>query len=91
LIPVINASGVILHTNLGRAPLSKATLAAMQAVSQGYSNLEYDLDTGKRGSRLVHAEALLQRLTGVEAAVGGSSRVDLQACKLGTGRRFTTS
>jgi len=69
LIPVINASGVILHTNLGRAPLSKATIAAMQIVAQGYSNLEYDLDKGKRGSRLIHAESVLQKLTGAEAAV----------------------
>lgn len=69
LIPVINATGVIIHTNLGRAPLSKATIAAMQIVSAGYSNLEYDLDTGKRGSRLVHAESVLQKLTGAEAAL----------------------
>ena len=69
LLPVINASGVILHTNLGRAPLSNAALQAMHAVAQGYSNLELDLETGKRGSRLVHAEGLLQRLTGAEAAM----------------------
>ncbi len=69
LQPVINASGVVLHTNLGRAPLSLAALDALQAVSLGYSNLEYDLKNGKRGSRLVHAEALLQRITGVEAAL----------------------
>ena len=69
LIPVINATGVIIHTNLGRAPLSKATIAAMQVAAQGYSNLEYDLDKGKRGSRLIHAESVLQKLTGAEAAV----------------------
>jgi L-seryl-tRNA(Ser) seleniumtransferase len=69
LIPVINATGVIIHTNLGRAPLSKATIAAMQVVAQGYSNLEYDLDKGKRGSRLIHAESVLQKLTGGEAAL----------------------
>jgi L-seryl-tRNA(Ser) seleniumtransferase len=69
LEPVINASGVILHTNLGRAPLSQAALQAAQAVALGYSNLEYDLKQGKRGSRLVHAESLLQRLTGAEAAL----------------------
>jgi L-seryl-tRNA(Ser) seleniumtransferase len=69
LIPVVNATGVIIHTNLGRAPLSKATVAAMQTVSLGYSNLEYDLDKGKRGSRLIHAESVLQMLTGAEAAV----------------------
>ncbi len=69
LIPVINATGVIIHTNLGRAPLSKATIAAMGTAAQGYSNLEYDLDKGKRGSRLLHAESVLQKLIGVEAAV----------------------
>jgi len=69
LSPVINASGVILHTNLGRAPLSPAALQAVQAVALGYSNLEYDLERGQRGSRVVHAEALLQRLTGAPAAL----------------------
>jgi L-seryl-tRNA(Ser) seleniumtransferase len=69
LLPVINASGVILHTNLGRAPLSAAALQAMEAVAHGYSNLEFDLETGKRGSRLVHAGTLLQSLTGAEAAM----------------------
>ncbi len=69
LVPVINASGVILHTNLGRAPLSPAAIKAMEAVAHGYSNLEIDLETGKRGSRLVHAEVLLRRLTGAEAAI----------------------
>ncbi len=66
---VINATGVILHTNLGRAPLSKAAIEAMDEVSLGYSNLEFDLETGKRGSRLLHAEAVLRKLLGVEAAV----------------------
>lgn len=69
LQPVINATGVILHTNLGRAPLSKAALEAIQTVSLGYSNLEYDLVKGQRGSRLVHAEELLKRLTGAPAAL----------------------
>ncbi len=69
LIPVINASGVILHTNLGRAPLSDAAIRAMEIVSRGYSTLEYDLEKGQRGSRLIHAESLLQKLTGAEGAV----------------------
>lgn len=69
LVPVINASGVVLHTNLGRAPLSEAALRAMNEVSRGYSNLEYDLPKGQRGSRLSHAESVLQKLTGAEAAV----------------------
>ena len=51
---VVNASGVIIHTNLGRAPLSQATIAAMAAASEGYSNIEFDLDAGERGSRFSH-------------------------------------
>jgi len=69
LFPVINATGVILHTNLGRAPLSRATIQAMNEVASDYSNLEYDLSRGKRGSRLIHAESVLQKLTGAEAAL----------------------
>ena len=69
LRPVINASGVILHTNLGRAPLSRSALQAIEEISSGYSNLEYDLDKGHRGSRTVHAEALLKRITGAQAAL----------------------
>ena len=69
LLPVINATGVILHTNLGRAPLSQAAIAAMNEAALNYSNLEFDLKTGKRGSRLIHAEAVLQKLLGVEAAL----------------------
>ena len=66
---VINASGVILHTNLGRAPLSKEATAAMDLVATDYCNLEFDLDTGTRGSRNVHIEQLLCQLTGAEAAL----------------------
>jgi L-seryl-tRNA(Ser) seleniumtransferase len=66
---VINASGVILHTNLGRAPISAEALTAMDEVSRGYSNLEFDLENGNRGSRHVHVESLLCRLTGAEAGM----------------------
>jgi len=69
LRPAINATGVIVHTNLGRAPLSAEARAAMDAVALGYSNLEYDLGAGRRGSRYVHAEELLCRLTGAQAAL----------------------
>ena len=69
LRPVVNASGVILHTNLGRAPMSLSAIAHMEAVARGYSTLEYDLDQGARGSRSLHAESLLTRLTGAEAAL----------------------
>ncbi|MCX6042021.1 MAG: L-seryl-tRNA(Sec) selenium transferase, partial [Caldilinea sp.] len=69
LRPLINATGVVIHTNLGRAPLSDAALAAVRAVSVGYSNLEYDLADGGRGSRHDHARHLLCELTGAEDAM----------------------
>ncbi|NHZ71500.1 MAG: L-seryl-tRNA(Sec) selenium transferase [Aquificales bacterium] len=69
LRPVINATGVIVHTNLGRAPLSEAAIAAVTAVAQNYSTLEFSLETGKRGSRAIHAEQLLTQLTDTEAAL----------------------
>lgn len=69
LLPVINATGVILHTNLGRAPLSDSAIRAMDEASRNYSNLEYDLAKGQRGSRLAHAESVLKKLTGAEAAI----------------------
>jgi L-seryl-tRNA(Ser) seleniumtransferase len=69
LRPVINATGVILHTNLGRAPLADAALARIAEVARAYSTLEYDLERGTRGSRATHTEALLTQLTGAEAAV----------------------
>ena len=62
LRPVINATGVILHTNLGRAPLSEAALEHVVEVSQGYSNLEFDLTTGERGKRDVHVSRLMAQL-----------------------------
>ncbi|MCA1657547.1 MAG: L-seryl-tRNA(Sec) selenium transferase, partial [Actinobacteria bacterium] len=66
---VINATGVILHTNLGRAPLSGPARAAVARAAQGYSNLELDLESGERGSRHAHVEGLLCELTGAEAAM----------------------
>jgi L-seryl-tRNA(Ser) seleniumtransferase len=66
---VINATGVILHTNLGRAPLSRSAIEAMQEVASGYNTLEYDLEKGRRGSRTIHAEDFLKRLTGAEDAL----------------------
>jgi L-seryl-tRNA(Ser) seleniumtransferase len=69
LRPVINATGVIIHTNLGRAPLSAAALAAVQRVAASYSTLEYDLSAGGRGSRHDHARRLLRDLTGAEDAL----------------------
>jgi L-seryl-tRNA(Ser) seleniumtransferase len=66
---VINATGVILHTNLGRAPLSRAAIAAMAEIARTYSNLELDLETGKRGGRASDVEIILQRITGAECAL----------------------
>jgi L-seryl-tRNA(Ser) seleniumtransferase len=66
---VINATGVIIHTNLGRAPLSQAAQEAVTQIAAGYNTLEFDLDSGKRGSRLIHAGDLLCQLTGAEAAL----------------------
>ena len=69
LQPVINATGVILHTNLGRAPLSAAVVEEFRRTATQYTNLEYDLEAGARGKRDVHTSSLLERLTGAEAAV----------------------
>jgi len=94
LHPVINATGVILHTNLGRAPLSDATIRAMDAVSRGYSNLEYDLERGQRGSRLIHAQSVLQKITGAEAALvvnNNASAVMLVLAALASKKRVVIS
>ncbi|MEA2588436.1 MAG: L-seryl-tRNA(Ser) seleniumtransferase [Actinomycetota bacterium] len=69
LVPVVNATGVLLHTNLGRAPMGRRQLDAVEAVATGYSNLEFDLAEGRRGSRYDHARELLTTLTGAEAAL----------------------
>lgn len=69
LRPVINATGVIIHTNLGRALLSKSAQSAMIEVANSYNTLEFDLENGKRGSRLIHASQLLHELTGADDAI----------------------
>ena len=66
---VVNASGVVVHTNLGRAPLSAAAAARVAEIASSYSNLEYDLERGDRGDREAHAESRLRELLGVEATV----------------------
>lgn len=94
LQPLINATGVILHTNLGRAPLSRAAVEAMTSAALGYSNLEFDLSTGKRGSRTVHAEAILQKLTGAESALvvnNNAGAVLLVLSALAKGKRAVIS
>jgi len=94
LVPVINATGVVLHTNLGRAPLAAAALARLLAVGGGYSTLEYDLARGARGRRDVHAEAMLRHLTGAEAAVvvnNNAAATLLMLAALAAGREVIVS
>src|SRR6266516_12530 len=69
LLPVVNAKGVIINTNLGRAPLSQEALQAVERAASGYSNLEYELEAGERGSRHTHISGLLCELTGADAAL----------------------
>lgn len=94
LRPVINATGVIVQTNLGRAPLGAGALAAMARVGAGYSNLEYDLARGERGSRNAHLEGLLTRLSGAEAAMAvnnNAAAVYLALIALAAGREVVVS
>jgi L-seryl-tRNA(Ser) seleniumtransferase len=95
LRPVLNATGVIIHTNLGRAPLPAAARAAVAAIADGYSNLELDLASGRRGSRQAHVEELLCELTAAEAAIAvnnGAAAVLLAAATLaGPGRAIAVS
>ena len=94
LRPVINATGVIIHTNLGRAPLPDAALQRLVDVARGYSNLEYDLGQGRRGSRSVHADTLLTAITGAEAAVvvnNNAAATMLILAALGAGREVVIS
>ena len=94
LARVLNATGVVLHTNLGRAPLSEAARAAVAEVASGYSSLELDLATGKRGDRGVGVERWLTRLTGAEAALAvnnGAAAILLALSALSQGRRVLVS
>jgi L-seryl-tRNA(Ser) seleniumtransferase len=91
---VINATGVIVHTNLGRAPLAAAALEQVVHAARGYSNLEYDLDAGGRGSRQSHVTELLRRLTGAEAALvvnNNAAAVMLALASLAEGREVLVS
>ncbi len=90
----LNATGVIVHTNLGRAPLAEAALERVSEVGRGYSNLEYDLSTGARGSRQDHIAAVLRRLTGAEAALvvnNNAAAVLLALAALAEGREVVVS
>src|SRR3954464_12185592 len=91
---VLNATGVIVHTNLGRAPLPEAALARVTEVGRGYSNLEYDLDEGARGSRQDHVAAPLRRLTGAEGTLvvnNNAAAVLLALAALAEGREVLVS
>src|SRR5712692_8529742 len=91
---VVNATGVIVHTNLGRAPLAQAALERVNDVARGYSNLEYDLSAGARGSRQDHVGDALRRLTGAEAALvvnNNAAAVLLALAALAEGREVIVS
>ena len=91
---VVNATGVIVHTNLGRAPLAAAALEHATEAARGYSNLEYDLGEGRRGSRQDHVATILRRLTGAEAAIvvnNNAGALLLALAALGEGRNVIVS
>jgi L-seryl-tRNA(Ser) seleniumtransferase len=91
---VLNATGVIVHTNLGRAPLAAGALEHVAQAARGYSNLEYDLEAGARGSRQTHVAELLHRLTGAEAALvvnNNAAAVLLALAALAEGREVLVS
>jgi L-seryl-tRNA(Ser) seleniumtransferase len=91
---VLNATGVIVHTNLGRAPLAEEAIAQVVETARGYSNLELDLSEGTRGSRQDHVAALLRRLTGADAALvvnNNAAAVLLALAALGEGREVVVS
>ena len=91
---VLNATGVVVHTNLGRAPLAEAAVERVVATGRGYTNLEYDLAGGRRGSRQDHAASILRRLTGAEAALvvnNNAGAVLLALAALAEGREVLVS
>ena len=94
LRPVFNATGIVLHTNLGRAPLASSAIEAVVALAGGYSNLEYDLDAGRRGTRYSHCVSLLCELTGAEDAIvvnNGAAALVLGLSALARGREVIVS
>jgi L-seryl-tRNA(Ser) seleniumtransferase len=94
LLPVINATGVVIHTNLGRAPLSPEAVAQVAAIASSYSNLEFDLDSGERGHRETHAESRLRAMLEAEATVvvnNNAAAVMLAVNTLAEGREVVVS
>ena len=93
-VPVINATGVILHTNLGRAPLSQESMEAVRRAAGSYSDLELDLETGRRGGRQSHLSSLVRRLTGARAAIAvnnNASAVTLGLAAVAAGKQVVVS
>src|SRR5204862_484409 len=91
---VLNATGVVVHTNLGRAPLAEEAVERVADAARGYSNLEYDLSAGARGSRQDHVAAILRRLTGAEGALvvnNNAAAVMLALAALAEGREVLVS
>ena len=94
LLPVVNATGIVIHTNLGRSLLAEEAVSRLQRICSGYNNLEYDLQKGERGSRYVHAESILRELTGSEAALvvnNNAGAVFLALNTLAAGREVVVS
>lgn len=94
LLPVVNATGIVIHTNLGRSLLPEQAVERLQEICRGYNNLEYDLERGERGSRYVHAESILRELTGAEAALvvnNNAGAVFLALNTLAAGREVVVS
>jgi L-seryl-tRNA(Ser) seleniumtransferase len=94
LKPLINATGVVIHTNLGRAPLADAAVERVASIARGYTNLEYDIEQGARGSRTVHAESLITAITGAEAALvvnNNAAAIMLILSGLASGREVVIS
>lgn len=91
---VVNATGIVLHTNLGRSPLAQAAIDAVERIAAGYSNLEFDLGSGQRGSRYEHVASLLCELTGAEAAMAvnnNAAAVLLALSSLAAGKEAVVS
>lgn len=91
---VVNGTGVVIHTNLGRSPLARSAEAALHAVSHGYSNLEFNLSAGERGSRYTHVEGLIRELTGADSALvvnNNAAAVMLALSSLAAGREVIIS
>jgi L-seryl-tRNA(Ser) seleniumtransferase len=94
LRPVVNATGIVVHTNLGRSILAEKALRRFRPIAGGYSNLEYDLAQGKRGSRYTHVEGILKEITGAEAAMvvnNNAAAVLLSLDTLAKGREVVVS